>query len=96
MTSIAEIVYLTAVSSAFYVSVTCISRLRYKDISFVWCFLYVGFLGHSFWSTSNIVDGVADSRDVTITLLIGLYMAVTEKSWADSVPQVARRKVKNA
>jgi len=96
MTVAIELTYLMAVSSAFYVSVACISRLRFKDIKLAWSFLYVGFIGHSFWSTSNIIDGVADSRDVTIMLLIGLYVLVTEKSWANSVPQIARRKVKNA
>jgi len=97
MTWFAEIAFLLVIPSSFYVSVACIFRLRYKDISPLWSTLYVGFLVHSLWAVSNTLGGVTDSKDVTITLLIVLYMLITDKSWLRKVPVFAKRKrIRNA
>lgn len=92
-----ELVYLLTISSSIYAVLSCICRLRYANICFLWSTLYTGFLGHSLWSVSNIVNSNADARDVTITLMITLYIFMTKSAWSDGVPEVAKRKgAKNA
>ena len=92
-----ELAYLLTISGSFYVVLSCVCRLRYSNICFIWSTLYVGFLGHSLWSVLNIVNSNADARDVTITLMITLYILMTKDAWSNGVPDVAKRKrAKNA
>lgn len=92
-----ELAYLLTISGSFYIALACICRLRYSDISPIWSTVYACFMGHSLWAVSNIVNNMSDSRDVTITLTVTLYMFMTKNSWATGVPEIAKRKrVENA
>lgn len=86
-----EISFFAAFTSCIYIASGVLCRIRHGNIAKTWATVYSATLGTALWTLMDIVNGQAGLRDTLILVTMATYIVLTQKSWADGVPKIARR-----
>ena len=77
--------------SALYVMGASLCRLRLAGIALRWVALYTAVFASACWYVYALIYETVNGRDVLTIAMVASYIFMTQPSWANGVPDVARR-----
>ena len=77
--------------AALYVLGACVCRLRMPGIACKWVTLYTAVFASASWYVFALMHEAVNGRDVLTICMVAAYIYSTRPSWANGVPDVARR-----
>lgn len=77
--------------SALYVMGESMCRLRFPGLATRWVALYTAVIASASWYVYALIYEAVNGRDVLTIAMVAAYIFMTQPSWANGVPEVARR-----